>query len=91
MASIGGTSGTRTFNPSLGELVIYAFNLCGVRPTALTQPHMESARMGANLLLGEWSARPGVNLWEVSLVTFPLLPSARVMRVAGSPSNRRHP
>jgi uncharacterized protein len=32
-----------------------------------------------------------IDLWEVSLVTFPSLPSARVMRVAGSPSNRRHP
>ena len=32
-----------------------------------------------------------IDLWEVSLVTFPLLPSARVMRVAGSPSNWRHP
>ena len=31
-----------------------------------------------------------IDLWEVSLVTFPLLPSARVLRVAGSPSNRRH-
>lgn len=27
-----------------------------------------------------------VDLWEVSLVTFPLLPSARVLRVAGSPA-----
>ncbi len=32
-----------------------------------------------------------IDFWEVSLVTFPLLPSARVMRVAGSPSNRRYP
>lgn len=32
-----------------------------------------------------------IDLWEVSLVTFPMLPAARVMRVAGSPSNRRHP
>jgi HK97 family phage prohead protease len=31
-----------------------------------------------------------IDLWEVSLVTFPLLPAARVMRVADSPSNRRH-
>ena len=35
------TSGTFTFNPDLGELVLYAFNLAGVRPTALTQAHME--------------------------------------------------
>ena len=28
-----------------------------------------------------------VDLWEVSLVTFPLLPAARVLRVAGSPAH----
>ena len=28
-----------------------------------------------------------VDLWEVSLVTFPLLPAARVLRVAGTPAH----
>lgn len=66
------TSGTYNYNPSLGELTLYAFNLCGIRNTALLQEHMESARMAANLLLGRWSSE-GVNLWMVNLQTIPLV------------------
>ena len=66
------TSNTYTYNPSLGELVIYAYNLAGIRSTALTQEHMESARMSANLVLADW-ANQGVNLWAVDLVTVPLI------------------
>jgi len=65
-------SGTYNYNPSLGELTLYAFNLCGIRNTALLQEHMESARMAANLLLGRWSSE-GVNLWMVNLQTIPLV------------------
>jgi hypothetical protein len=66
------TSATYDFNPSLGEMVLYAFNLIGVRPTAITQSHMESARMAANMLQSRW-ANQGVNLWAVDLVTVPLV------------------
>lgn len=66
------TSGTYAYNPSLGELTLYAFNLCGIRNTALVQEHMESARMASNLLLGRWSSQ-GVNLWCVDLVSVPLI------------------
>ena len=66
------TSGTYNYAPSLGDLTLYAFNLCGVRPTALTQEHMQSARTAANLVQSEWAAR-GVNLWKVELVTTPLV------------------
>ena len=62
------TSGTYTFNPSLGEIVLYAYNLCEVRNTAIAQEHMEAARMSTNLLLANWANR-GVNLWAVDLVT----------------------
>lgn len=65
------TSGTYTFNPSLGELTIYAYQLIGIRPTALLQEHMDAARTAANMMLTRWSNQ-GVNLWEVSLVTVPL-------------------
>jgi hypothetical protein len=65
------TSGTYAFNPSLGEMTLYAFNLCGIRNTALTQEHMESARMASNMLLGRWSSQ-GVNLWCVDLQTINL-------------------
>jgi len=66
------TSGTYTFNPSLGEITLYAYNLIGVRNTALLQEHMEAARMAANMLCSNWSNR-GVNLWAVDLVTVALV------------------
>jgi len=66
------SSGTYAFNPSLGELVLYAFNVAGVRNTALLQEHMQSAKMATNLMLARW-ANQGVNLWKVDLVTVPLV------------------
>lgn len=73
MAAAGSnTSQSYAFAPSLGELVLYAYNLCGIRNTALVQEHMVAARMAANLLLAEWSNQ-GVNLWTVDLVTVPLV------------------
>jgi hypothetical protein len=60
------TSGTYNFNPSLGEIVLYAYNLCEIRNTAIAQEHMEAARMASNMLLSTWSNR-GVNLWTVNL------------------------
>jgi hypothetical protein len=66
------TSGTYTFNPSLGELTIYAYQLIGVRPTALLQEHIDSARLATNMMFTRWSNQ-GVNLWQVDLVTVPLV------------------
>ena len=66
------TSGTYTYNPSLGELTLYAYNLCGIRPTSIVQDHMMSARMASNLMLASWSNQ-GVNLWAVDLITTPLV------------------
>jgi hypothetical protein len=66
------TSGTYTFNPSLGEMTIYAYNLLGIRGTSIVQEHMESARMASNLMLSRW-ANQGVNLWAVDLQTVPLV------------------
>ena len=66
------TSGTYLYNPGLGEITLFAFNLCGVRSPAILQEHMTSARMAANMMLGRWSSE-GVNLWAVDLVTVPLV------------------
>jgi len=74
------TSGTYAFNPSLGELTLYAFNLCEVRNTAIVQEHMESARMASNMVLSNWSNR-GVNLWCVDLITEPLVEGQSVYTV----------
>jgi len=66
------TSNQYNFSPSLGEIVLYAFNLIGVRPAALVQEHFESARMATNMMLSRWSSQ-GVNLWCVDLETVPLV------------------
>jgi hypothetical protein len=75
------TSGTYTYNPGLGELTLYAFNLCGVRNTEVLQEHMFTARTAANLLLANW-ANQGVNLWAVDLVTVPLVKGQTTYTVA---------
>ena len=61
------TSGTYTFNPSLGELTVYAYQLIGVRPTALLQEHIDAARLATNMMFTRWSNQ-GVNLWQVEFV-----------------------
>ena len=66
------TSGTYTFNPSLGEITIYAYQLIGVRPTALLQEHLDAARTATNMMFTRWSNQ-GVNLWQVDLVTVSLV------------------
>jgi len=65
------TSGTYDFAPGMGTDILYAYGLCGIRNTALTQQHFETARMATNLLMAAWSAR-GVNLWAVDLQSIKL-------------------
>jgi len=66
------TSGTYAYNPTLGEIVLYSFNLVGVRNTSLTEEHMIGSRMAANLLLADWSNQTP-NLWKVDQVVVPLV------------------
>ena len=77
------TSATYSFNPSLGELTLYAYNLIGIRNTSLAQEHMEAARMASNMMLARWSNQ-GVNLWAVDLITVPLVQGQSVYPVDGS-------
>lgn len=77
------TSGTYTFNPALGEIVLYAYQNIGVRPTSVLQEHMESARMATNMMLSRWSNQ-GVNLWAVDLVEVPLVQGQATYAVDGS-------
>lgn len=62
------TSGTYAFQPSIGEMTLYAYQMAGVRPTALTIEHFQDARMASNMLLTSWANR-GVNLWAVDKFT----------------------
>jgi hypothetical protein len=83
VSAVSNTSGTYAFAPGLGEIVLYAYNLCGFRPTSLLQEHMEAARMASNMMLGRWSSQ-GVNLWTVDLQTIPLVQGCSTYSV---PSN----
>lgn len=67
----------------MGEMVLYAYGLCGIRRTALTQSHFEDARIATNILMGRWSA-DGVNLWQVDLQCIPLQQGCTTYQV---PSN----
>jgi len=77
------TSDTYAFNPGLGELTLYAYNLIGVRNTAVLQEHMEAARMASNMLCARFSNQ-GVNLWAVDLVTTPLVTDQATYAVDGN-------
>lgn len=66
------SSGTYNYNPSIGEVVLYAFNLCQVRSTSIVQEHLNSARQAMNMMLSRWS-NLGVNLWRVDTETITLV------------------
>lgn len=66
------TSGSYTFNPSLGELVLNAFARIQVLRSQLTQDHMVNSRLESNLLQQEWNNK-GVNLWTVDKIVVPLV------------------
>jgi hypothetical protein len=76
------TSGTYVYNPSLGEIVLYALNLCQIRSPSIVQEHMVSARQAANLLLADWSNETP-NLWKVDLVTTTLVQGQATYPVDG--------
>jgi len=63
------TSGTYSFGPSSGEVVLLALSRCQVRRAAILQEHLTDARMETNLMLVDWANRGGPNLWKVDLVT----------------------
>jgi hypothetical protein len=77
------SSGTYNFSPALGELTLYAYNLIGIRNTAVLQEHMEAARMASNMLCSRWSNQ-GVNLWAVDLVTTALVTDQATYAVEGN-------
>src|SRR5271156_4287549 len=58
------TSGTYNFSPSMGESVLFAYGMAGVKRTALLQQHFVDARLATGYLMARWSAK-GINLWQV--------------------------
>jgi len=66
------TSNQYQFNPGLSDQVLYSFGMIGIRPTEITQEHMWSARMAANMMTATWSSS-SPNLWKVELVQVPIV------------------
>lgn len=65
------TSGTYTYNPSLGSLALSAFARIGIKRTEVLAEHMSNAYNELNLLQGNWGA-DGILWWTVQLVQQPL-------------------
>lgn len=76
----GAPSGTYSFNPSYSELVLDAFERCGMRSNAFTQEHILSARRSINLVLSTWTNR-GINLWKVDIVSVLMTQGERIYPV----------
>jgi hypothetical protein len=64
------TSGTRTFDLSIAEIIEEAYERCGLE--VRTGYDAETARRSLNLMFADWSNR-GVNLWTVRSATEPLV------------------
>jgi len=60
------TSGTRTFNLDVGELIEEAYERCGLE--VRTGYDARTARRSMNLMFAEWANR-GLNLWTVNQAT----------------------
>lgn len=61
------SSGTTAFSITSGEVVLDAYERCGIIASQLEQKQFFTARRQMNLMLSsEWSNR-GVNLWKVEL------------------------
>ena len=66
------TSGTKTFNLNVDEVIEEAFERCGLEAT--TGYDLRSARRCLNIMFSEWSNR-GLNLWTIKEKTAPLTAS----------------
>lgn len=63
------TSGTYAFSVSNGEVVLDAYERCGIIAAQLEQKHFFTARRQLNLMLTSEFSNRGVNLWEVELIS----------------------
>lgn len=75
------TSGTYSFAPSAGDVVLNAFSMCQVRRTMLTQEHLEDAYMQANLLNVDFSNR-NPNGWALETQDLTLTPGTATYNLA---------
>ena len=66
------TSGTYNNFLAEGDMVLEAFDRCGIRPSEITRERMASCKRSFNLEMQTWSIKGGVNLWAVELYSITL-------------------
>lgn len=77
------SSGTTAFNPAYGKLMQYAYSLCGIRRTEITQEHLADAAMALNLMMSAWdNSTP--NLWLVAETVQTLVGGTATYNVASN-------
>ena len=64
-------SGSYSFAPSGGEIIIGAFQRVQIRPTEITISHLQTAVLELNLLQAKFGSQQP-NLWDVDLQSLPL-------------------
>jgi hypothetical protein len=78
------TSGTYNFAPGAGDLVLAAFARTGKRRSQVLAEHLADAYNEANLMLSDWSTRPGPNWWATDTTTTPLIQGTATYTLAAS-------
>lgn len=63
------SSGTWSFSVTNGEIVLDAYERCGIIAAQLEQKHFFTARRQLNLMLTSEFSNRGVNLWNVELIS----------------------
>jgi hypothetical protein len=77
------TTGSYTYQLSLANVGKFALMMCQVMPTAITSEHLNAVQIAANLMQSTWSA-DGINLWEMSLTTVPLVQGQAQYSIPGT-------
>ncbi len=67
------TSGTYTFSPGSGDLILAAFARIGKRRSEVLSEFLLDAYNEANLMLSDWSTRPGPNWWATDTTSTTLV------------------
>ncbi len=62
------TSGTYAFSPGSGDLILAAFARIGKRRSEVLSEFLLDAYNEANLMLSDWSTKPGPNWWATDTV-----------------------
>lgn len=78
------SSGTYTFAPGAGDLILAAFARIGKRRSEVLSEFLQDAYNEANLMLSDWSTRPGPNWWATDTVTTTLVESTATYTLSAS-------